>query len=155
MFTSRRERGFSILEVLFSLVILALIMVPIIQIFSSSHRMGFSARRLVDVTIHVQSIVEAVSELDPADFPQVNGEKVLMDDEAPPVGGGTAKYQEICDYFARKKPVDGMKRFIIATRLPTGEVELRIEVTWNAIQGEDRTQQKLVLPMLATPRNWQ
>lgn len=153
----RRERGLSILEVLITLTILALILVPIIQIFSSSHRMGHSARRLVDVVVHVQSLVEAISELDPADFPPLTAgqETVLMNDDGRAGGGGTPRYQEIVDYFNRPRPIADMKRSLIAKRLTTGEVEVRIAVDWQGVLGEEKTRQKLVLPMLATPRNWQ
>lgn len=153
----RRERGISLVEVLLTLVILSLVMVPIIQVFTSSHRIGFSAKRMVDVVVHVQALVEAVAELDPVDFPALSPgqESVLMDDEGRAGSGGTPRYQQVCDYFARPKPVEDMKRSILAKRLPTGEVEVRIEVTWFAILGEQRTEQKIVLPMLATPRNWQ
>ena len=153
----RSDRGLSIIEVLITLVILAMVLVPIIQVFTSSHRIGFSAKRMVDVVVHVQSLVEAVAELDPVDFPPltVNQESVLMDDDGRPCAGTTPNYQQVCDFFGRPKPIKDMKRSISAKRLQTGEVEVVIEVTWFAIEGEQRTEQKIVLPMLATPRTWQ
>jgi len=157
-FRHRPRSGLSLLEVLLTLVILALILVPIIRVFTASHRIGYSAKRLVDVVVHVQALVEALAELEPADFPVPPGDttdKLLMDDEGKQEPGNTARYKEICDFFQRKPPVEGMKRELSAKRLATGEVEVRVHVTWTAVQGEQRTQQELTIPMLATPRNWQ
>lgn len=158
MSASRRDRGMSLVEVLITLVIISLALVPIIQVFSTSHRIGFSARRLVEVTLHAQTLVEALSELDQSDFPQITAgqQTILMSDTGGGSGSGTGKYGEVLDLFNRKPlPVEGMTRTIMANRLATGELELTIEVEWDAIVGEKKTRQKLTIPMLSTPRNWQ
>lgn len=160
MFVSRRDRrGVSLVEVLLTLFILALAMIPIISMFSSTHRIGHSARRLVDVTLHVQTLLEALAELEPADFPTVtrNQELILLADAGGGANAGSsARYQEVVEFFTtRPVPVEGMKRTVIAKRLDTGELAVRVEVEWDAVVGESKTKQQLVLPMLATPRNWQ
>lgn len=153
------RRGVSLVEVMLTLFILSMALVPIITMFSNTHRIGHSARRLVDVTLHVQTLLEALAELEPADFPPVvpDQEVILLAD----AGGGasaspSARYAEVAEFFTtRSVPVEGMKRTVIARRLRTGELAVRVEVEWDAVVGETKTQQKLVLPMLSTPRNWQ
>lgn len=156
---SRSRSAVSLVEVLITLFILALALVPIISMFSSTHRIGHSARRMVDVTLHVQTLLEALAELEPADFPIVTPgqETILLADAGGGVGAGASpRYQEVVEFFTtRPVPVEGMKRTVIARRLPSGELAVRVEVEWDAVVGETKTQQKLVLPMLSTPRNWQ
>lgn len=153
------RKAVSLVEVLLTLFILALAMIPIISMFSSTHRIGHSARRLVDVTLHVQTLLEALAELEPADFPAVtrNQEIILLADAGGGASSGTSpRYQEVVEFFTtRPVPVEGMKRTVIAKRLDTGELSVRVEVEWDAVVGESRTRQSLVLPMLSTPRNWQ
>lgn len=158
MSASRRE-GLSLVEVLITLFILAVALVPIISMFSSTHRIGHSARRLVDVTMHVQTLLEALAELEPQDFPVVTPgqETILLADAGGGAGAAASpRYQEVVEFFTtRPVPVEGMKRTVIARRLPTGELAVRVEVEWDRVVGEARTQHRLVLPMLSTPRNWQ
>jgi prepilin-type N-terminal cleavage/methylation domain-containing protein len=162
MCASRRDRlrhGVSLVEVLLTLFILAVALVPIITLFTNTHRIGHSARRQVDVTLHVQMLLEALAELEPADFPTVSQdqETILLADQGGGVtGGASARYQEVVDMFRQQKvPVDGMKRTVIAKRLRSGELQIRVEVDWDAVVGEERTRQHLTIPMLSTPRNWQ
>jgi hypothetical protein len=154
-----RRRGVSLVEVLLTLFILALALIPIISMFSSTHRIGHSARRLVDVTLHVQTLLEALAELEPADFPVITPgqETILLADAGGGASAGaSARYQEVVEFFTtRPVPVEGMKRTVIARRLASGELSVRVEAEWDAVVGESRTQQRLVLPMLSTPRNWQ
>jgi prepilin-type N-terminal cleavage/methylation domain-containing protein len=154
---SRPDRGMSLVEVLLTLVIISLALVPIIQVFSQSHRIGHSARRLVEVTMHAQSLLEALAELDDTELPVPQGTEVIVLSDA---GGGgfqgTGRYTEVEELFKRRPlPVEGMTRTIVAKKLATKELELRIDVEWDSVVGEKKTRQKLSLPMLSTPRNWQ
>jgi len=158
MSASRRD-AFSLVEVLLTLMILALALIPIISMFSSTHRIGHSARRMVDVTLYMQTLLEALAELEPADFPTVppDQETILMTDGGGGAGpGASPRYDEVVQFFrTRPVPVDGMKRTVYAKRLRTGELRVRVEVDWDAVVGEEKTRQHLDLPMLSTPRNWQ
>jgi Tfp pilus assembly protein FimT len=159
---SRSRAAISLIEVLFTLVILALVLVPVIQVFTQTRRMSHSAQRLVDVTVHVQSLIEAVAGLEPKDLPssaQSSGgggttEVTLLSDSRPP-DAGSAKWQQVVDFFKKPPPVRGMERLLAVKFLPTGEAMLRVKVTWTAIEGEKKTEQSIELPMLCTPKNWQ
>lgn len=160
---SIHERGFSIIETLITLTILAVILVPIIQIFTQSQRQGVSARRLVDVVLHSQSILEALSQLEPIDFPPLPpaaqgtaSAAILVNDDGRELAGSSTKYQQLIKYFKEQRPknFEDMKRELSAQKLANGEVEVFIVVTWQGVKGEDRTRQKIILTMLSTPRNW-
>ena len=152
----RADRGLSLVEVLVTLVILSVSLVPIITLFTSSQRMGTSARKLVDVTLHAQTIVEALAQLDPADFPVVAAgqESTLLADGGPPLPGGSARFDEVAAFFAKPPPI-AMERRVTARRLASGEMLVRIDVAWQAVVGERATRHTISIPMLAAPRNWQ
>ena len=152
----RRSGGFSFLELLLTLGILAAALVPILTMYSSSHRIGHSARRLSEVTLHAQSILEALAELETAEFPAVppGVETTLLSDAGPAASGGGKRYAEVEQYFSKKPPLE-MERSVTANRLPTGEMVLKITVKWYAVSHDASTEQTIALPMLSTPRNWQ
>ena len=79
--SSSSRSALSILEVLICLVILAFALVPILNLFTSSHRIGHSARRFVDASMYGQTILEGVSMLEPADLPTIapGSELILLD----------------------------------------------------------------------------
>lgn len=148
--------AFSMVEVLLVLGILAVGIVPILSMYNSTHRVAHSAYRLTEVTLHAQAVLEALAELRIDEFPPVPpGEKtILLADDGPAAAASDPHFAQVEAYFKKKPPLE-MARVVTAERLATGEMLLRIEVKWRAVVGEDATMQTIVLPMLATPRNWQ
>lgn len=148
--------GFSLVEVLLVLGILAVGVVPVLQMYSASHRIAHSAHRLSEVTLHAQSILEALAELSLEEFPAVvKGERtVLLADQGPAAPGGGPRFAQVVEFFQKKPPLE-MARLVTAERLAGGELVIRVQVQWQAVVGEDATWQQIVLPMVSTPRNWQ
>lgn len=136
--------------------VLAAVTITVVPMYMSSRRIAHSARRLSDVTLHAQSILEALAEVELGEFPDVPaGEAtVLFADQAPAAPGGGPRFEEVAAYFKKPPPLE-MERLVKARRLATGEMLLEIEVEWRAVVGEKETVQRIRLPMLATPRNWQ
>lgn len=151
----RSRRAFSLLEVLVSLLILSLILVPIINMFMTSRRVSHSAGRTVDITIHCQMLLEALSHLEPRDLPEIEADSdlLLMADGVPVSSDGSPNFQLLLGAFKKPPPLP-MERKLSARRLPTGELALRIEVTWLAVVGEERTRQKATFRMLTIPFSW-
>lgn len=157
--SASRRRALSLVEVLLTLVIFSLALAPIINLFTSAHRIGHAARRLVDVTLHAQAILEALAELEPVDFPAsiaTSGQMTLMADSGGVTVGQSDRYDQVVAFFQRQPlPVAGMQRTVNARRLQTGELEVWIVVDWLAVIGEEKTKQTITLSMLSSPRNWQ
>jgi hypothetical protein len=154
---SRPERriAFTLTEVLVLLGVLMLVVGPALTIHLSSQRIAHGARRQTEVTLHAQTILETLAVLSAEDFPAVDsGGTVLLDDSGPAATGGGPAFEQIAAFF-RKPPPFEMHRMVTATRLPTGQLLLKLEVRWMAVVGETRTEQTLTLPMLANPKNWQ
>lgn len=149
------RRGFSMVEVLISMIILALILVPIINMFMTSKRVSHSAGRTVEITLHAQMILEALSHLEPRDLPDIgpDEELLLMADGVALPTDGTDNFKLLLAAFKRPPPVT-MTRKLAAKRLPTGELALRIDVSWLAVVGEERTRQKATFRMLTIPWSW-
>lgn len=150
-----RRRAISLVEAIFVLGLLAAAAVPLVSMYLSSHRVAYTARRMTEVTLHAQDLVEALAELTAEEFPPVPaGGTVLMADAGPPATGGGKRFAEVLDFFRKPTPVP-MERLVTAERYATGELMLHVTVRYEAVTGEPNTAQTLTLPMLATPRNWQ
>ena len=150
------ERGFSLVEVLICLVIFALALVPIINLFSESHRVGHSAHRMMEASLSAQTLLEAVGQLDVSELPAVpaSSEVVLLEDGGPPTGATAGRWPQVAAYFARPLPFE-MRRRVLAQRLPGGPLQVRVEVEWLATPGEPRTRQHQVLQSFASMRVWE
>ena len=142
---------------LVGLVILAAALGPIILMFMSSQRTSVSARRLLDATLHGQTVLEGLSLLEPADLPPIppGGDVMLVKDPGGFLGGGSARFEEVARYFGRSVPFDGLTRKVEAHRAATGELILKMEMRWKSVVTDDRTAQVLTLEAVTAPRNWQ
>jgi prepilin-type N-terminal cleavage/methylation domain-containing protein len=156
MSRSSRE-GFSLTEVMIGLVILAIAIVPIISMFTASHRTSHSARRLLDATLHAQTVLEGLASLEPADLPAIplGADVVLVKDPGGFLGGGGPRFDEVARYFARSAPFAGIRRTVSAHRAQTGELILKMEVRFRGVVSDPRTEQTLTLHSVTAPRNWQ
>lgn len=149
------RRGFSLIEVLMCLLILSTIVVPIIDMVITSRRVSHSASRSVDVTLHAQTVLEAVSHLEPKELPEIaaDGERMLLADGIRLPPGGGDRFKTLESSFQRPPPVP-MTRRVSARRLATGELALRIKVSYLAVVGEERTRQEATFRMLTIPWSW-
>lgn len=138
-----------------SLMILASILVPIINMFINSRRVSHSAGRMVDITLHCQLLLEALSHLEPRDLPDIDqdSEVLLMADNVSLPSDGSDRFKQLVTAFKKPTPVP-MERKLAARRLPTGELALRCDVTWLAVVGEEKTRQKATFRMLTIPWSW-
>lgn len=152
-----RRCAFSLVEVVLGIALVSAVLAPLLGMFLNSHRIGHSARRRVEVTLHGQMLIEAVAELDVDDFPPLKpgAETILLQDGGPGVAGSSKAWRQVADYFARKPPLEGLTRTLTARRLPTGEVLIALQIEWDAVAMDDRTRQTLDLAVVSTPRNWQ
>ena len=147
-----RRRAFSLIEVLLCIGLLATILVPIIDVFTNSGRVSHSAGRLVDVALHAQMQLEALAQLEPHELP-ITGpdvEELLVADGLPLTPSGGTRFQEWLVRF-QAAPGITMQRKVVARRLATGEVQLRLTVSWLGIEGDERTRQTATFRMLAVP----
>lgn len=147
--------AFSLVEVVISLLILSTILVPIINMFVNSRRVSHSAGRMVEITLHCQMLLEALSHLEPRDLPEIDADSeiLLLADGVALPGASSPNLQLLVDAFKKQPPLP-MQRKLAARRLATGELALRIEVTWLAVVGEERTRQKATFRMLTIPYSW-
>lgn len=153
--SSSSRSALSILEVLICLVILAFALVPILNLFTSSHRIGHSARRFVDASMYAQTILEGVSMLEPADLPTISpGSELILLDGATAAPGGGPRFREIATYFNASQPFPMQERTVTALRADTGELLLKIELKWLGVAGDERTSQTANLQMLTPPKSW-
>src|SRR5687768_7386200 len=132
MRSSRPEaRAVSLVEVLLAYAILAVLLAPLIGMYTQSHRTGHSAIRRVEVTLHAQMLLEGLAALAPSDLPPREGgaESVLLSDEAAPAPGGGPGFLKVRKWFNKPLPFQ-MKRNAVAEVLPGGELLLRVDVTW-------------------------
>ena len=140
----REPQGFSILEALLCITIFTLALVPIVSLFTSSHRMSHSARRLIDATAHAQSVLDTAAErgMGGMDALSEEGEKVLIHDESRADEEHPRRDVLACADMT-VVPFSGLKRHLTA-RKSGGSVLYKIEVEW--LSG---TRQKVTLQKLA------
>ena len=143
-------------EVLLCLGILAMVLVPVVDLFTSFHRVSTGASRLVEVALHGQTLVEALAQMDPADLPELPAgtSRILIGDGQPDPAGAAGRLAAFVEYFHRRPPAD-VTRTITMKRLATGELAYRIQLEWLAITGDARTRQRVEIPVVGVPRNWQ
>jgi hypothetical protein len=145
--------------VLVCLVILTLALVPIINLFTSIHRISHSSQRLVEASLHAQMLLEAVAEMDPEELDWIpdGGQAVIAQHGVASPASPGRQLPAFVAYFQRPPPVAGMERTVAATRLgaPGRELTIKVRVTWLGVVGEESTRQSIELSMLANPRSWQ
>lgn len=151
----RNDAGVSLVEVVVCLLILAAVVVPIMNMVIASRRASSSAGRIVDVSLHAQLLLEALSHVDPRDLPPIEPDTdvLLLDDRIPATADGGPAFRALVDVFRRPPPVP-MQRRVAAQRLPAGELALRVDVTWLAVVGEERTRQHASFRTLTVPWSW-
>lgn len=156
MSRSSRE-AFSLIEVLLGITILAIAIGPIVAMFTASHRTSHSARRLLDATLHAQTVLEGLASLEPADLPPIppGADVILVKDPGAFLGGGGPRFDEVARYFARSAPFPEIHRTVSAHRAGTGELVLKMEVRFRAVLSDEKTEQLLTLHSVTAPRNWQ
>jgi prepilin-type N-terminal cleavage/methylation domain-containing protein len=150
----RARRALTLVEVLICLVIFALALTPVISLFSSSHRAGHMARRQMEATMHAQTLLEAVAQLEPWELPAVpRGSAVtLLETGGAPAGGG-GRWPQVVAYFARPTRLP-MQRRVTAMRMQGGAPLVSVEVGWLAVEGEPVTRQNLLLETFSAIHAW-
>ncbi|MBI2945996.1 MAG: prepilin-type N-terminal cleavage/methylation domain-containing protein [Candidatus Wallbacteria bacterium] len=150
-----RARGFSLIEVVIGVGIFAAALVPMMDLVTSSTRMSVSAGRMLEATLHGQTLLQALAELEPAEFPPVatGDETVVLQDGASAAPGQGPRWQALAAYYARPTSF-AMQRRALARRLAGGELAVRVEIVWTSTPGEADRTQTVSLQTLSTPRNW-
>jgi len=69
------RRAFSLLELLICLAIFLIVLIPVTNLYLSSHRVGHAARKLVDATLHAQNLLDLASSIDWSGPEQTTTEK--------------------------------------------------------------------------------
>lgn len=148
----RARAGLSLVEVLLCLALLATIVVPIIDMFMNSAHVTVTSGRLVEVSLHGQMLLEALSQIEPRDLPQttLDQEELVAADGLASGPSGEPRYQAWRAAF-QKKPPFPMQRSVTIRRRSTGEAELGLMVTWQGTEGEEKTRQRIHIHMLSTP----
>lgn len=153
--SSSSRSALSLVELLLCLGILAVALVPILNLFTSSHRIGHSARRQVDASMYGQTMLEGLAMLEPADLPAIApGSELILLDGATAAPGGGPKFREIANYFNAAQPFPMQERTVTALRADTGELLLKLELKWLGVVGDERTAQTAQLQMLTPPKSW-
>jgi competence protein ComGC len=143
---SSRERGVALMEMLVGLALVALLLVPLVQMMTGSRRIAHSAGKHLAATLHGQSLLEALGELTAAELPEAD--VLLADGEAP--AGGTGRWARAVELFSKAPPF-AMTRRVLARRLPEGAVVLTLRMEFLRLPGEAGTRRELVLRTLSRP----
>lgn len=151
----RRAAGVSIVEVLVCVVMLAVALVPILDLTISSSRMGHSARRMVDASVYGQTILEGLAMLEPEDFPDIppGVEQILLDGDQPGASGGP-RFMEAATYFNQSAPFEFIQRVVSAKRHSSGGLLLTVDLKWLGVVADDRTVHSIRMHVLTPPRKW-
>jgi hypothetical protein len=157
----RRRRGLSLLEALLAAVLFVVLLVPVVLIYGSSNRVGYAADRMLDATLHGQTLLESLAALEDHELPPVPaGASVplFVDDPdaalSAPSGGGSGRWDEVAAWLELPPPFP-MTRVVTAERLASGPVVLRVEIAWLALPGRPETGRVVTLQTLASPTLWQ
>jgi len=147
--------GVSLVEVLVCVTILILALIPISTLFSSSHRIGHTARRHIAVTLQTQALLEAVAQLDTWELPAITpiGETTLLDDEQGFVANATGRWPQVVQYATRAKTADVFRK-VVASRGADGRIRITVRSRWLSVAGDSRTWQTLVLSGFSSVRSW-
>lgn len=132
------RRGVSLLEILISLTLFLLMLVPLLELLTGSHRRSVSARKLLDATSFAQTLMDAVAELPAGDLAAVTAAAriQLSDDLDDPTLPKGPRWNEIRTYAKYRKPAAVTSWVLTAERTATGHVMVRIHVTWHPPAGE-------------------
>ena len=66
-----RRRGLSLIEALLAAVLFVVLLVPVVLIYGSSNRVGYAADRMLDATLHGQTLLESLAALEDHELPPV------------------------------------------------------------------------------------
>jgi Tfp pilus assembly protein PilV len=149
------RRAVSLVEALVCLLLLALVLVPVIDLAVSSRRASHSAARTIEIALHAQKLLEALARLDVHELPPVpeENEVLILADGVPLKRAGGDRFREVERLFEQQPPL-AARRKVAAQRLATGEMLLRLDVDWTSVAGEERTRQRASFRMLASPGSW-
>lgn len=152
---SEEAEGVSLIEIVIAVGIFAMALVPLIDLVVSSSRISVSATRMLDATLYGQTLLQALAELEPTEFPPVatGEERLILDGATAPSSGGGPRWQALMAYCALP-PVFTMQRRAFARRMPGGELVVRVELEWAAAPTDTARVQRVSLQTLSTPRNW-
>lgn len=156
-----RRRGLSLLEALLAAVLFVVLLVPVVLLYGTSNRVGYAADRMLDATLHGQTLLESLAALRPDELPIPPGPgrvTLFVDDPdaalAAPLAGGAGRWEEVAAWLELPPPFP-MTRVISAERLAAGPVVLKVEIAWLAFPGRPKTGRVVTLQSLASPALWQ
>lgn len=135
-------------------VLLSIALVPLFQQFNAIQRTSVSARRLFELTARAEMILEAIGQLEAdelPDFPDTGETLLLMDGGA--CLSGSARWQEIRTHFEKTR-FENCTRKVVATRLKSGPVLVRMDIEYRRIFHDPKTLETMVLSTLTRPRCW-
>lgn len=155
--TSRR--GFSMIELVISVVIFAAALIPIADLMSASRRTTASSLRLLQATTYAQTLLEAVLPLDLDELPTGTATNWTLLSTMQPVQGGTNRWSDVRKYFDGPPPFPMVARIVTARTIPNpvdparpSRTVIRAKVEFLRITTDEDSIQEVVLEGLLDPR---
>src|SRR4051794_1720019 len=106
--SSGRERAFSLIEVILTLVILALVLVSVLDLVSASRRTSASAKRQLAVALHAQTLLEGLAMIPPDELPSLKPGQpaLLLADSGQSPTQGSGRFAAVARYFREAVPFE-------------------------------------------------
>jgi prepilin-type N-terminal cleavage/methylation domain-containing protein len=154
-FGAGRAHGFSLLELLISIVIFMIALIPIADMLSSGNRLAAAGHRLLEATLHGQTLLEAITQLEPREIPADGStESLLLEGPSAAAPGGSGRWPELVTFYSRPTPFP-MERQVRASKLPDGRTIISVHIEFERVPGEAATRHTILMQGLAVPRGWQ
>lgn len=156
--TSRR--GFSMIELVISVVIFAAALIPIADLMSASRRTTASSLRLLQATTYAQTLLEAVLPLDLEELPAGPTANWTLLSSMQPVQGGTGtRWTLVRKFFDGPPPFPMVARLVTARTIPNpvdparpSRTVIRAKVEFLRVTTDEDSVQEVVLEGLLDPR---